>query len=198
MHRFTALQPDGLNPVTYSPCRPIRYVVRPDNGPVIGAALIEEAVTDVAAATGLIFVAEGTTTEPVSADRDHYQPQRYGDRWAPVLVAWATPNELPHLGDDVVGEAGSQRLSRPNGQRAYVSGQVYLDAAKMQLILDTAGPEAARAVIAHELGHLVGLDHVADPTQLMYPQTQAGVTDYQAGDRQGLARLGAGECVNDL
>ncbi|MDQ3465883.1 MAG: M10 family metallopeptidase domain-containing protein [Actinomycetota bacterium] len=198
MHRFAAAQPDGLGPVTYSPCRPIHYVVRPDNAPPAGAALIEEAFSRAAVATGLHFVADGATTEPVTAQRDPYQPQRYGDRWAPVLVAWATPTEVPHFGVDVVGEAGSQRMGRPNGQQVYVSGQVYLDPSKLQHIIDTAGLVAARAIIEHELGHLVGLAHVDDPTQLMHPRAQAAVSGYQSGDLEGLARLGAGECVRDL
>jgi len=51
--------------------------------------------------------------------------------------------------------------------------------------------------VLHELGHLVGLAHVSDPTQLMYPQS-SGVLDLAAGDLTGLAQLGAGECVPDL
>ncbi|WP_422677956.1 matrixin family metalloprotease [Blastococcus brunescens] len=48
----------------------------------------------------------------------------------------------------------------------------------------------------HEIGHLVGLDHVSDRTQLMYPS--AGHTlDFASGDLAGLAALGDGECMTD-
>jgi len=46
------------------------------------------------------------------------------------------------------------------------------------------------------LGHLVGLDHVDDPTQLMH--VVSPVFDLGPGDRAGLARLGAGPCVPAL
>jgi hypothetical protein len=44
----------------------------------------------------------------------------------------------------------------------------------------------------------VGLAHVADASQLMYPQGQAGVIDFRAGDLTGLAALGKGICLPDL
>jgi hypothetical protein len=50
-----------------------------------------------------------------------------------------------------------------------------------------------RAVILHELGHLVGLGHVADPNQLM-SETNYGLHDFGPGDQEGLARLGGGTC----
>lgn len=49
----------------------------------------------------------------------------------------------------------------------------------------------------HELAHVVGLDHVDDPTQLMNPEG-TGVTEFAAGDLAGLAVLGGGQCVPEL
>src|SRR5262249_6108651 len=58
------------------------------------------------------------------------------------------------------------------------------------------GHAIARTAVLHELGHLVGLAHVADPTQVMYPGGSAGVTgEYASGDLAGLARLGQAACV---
>lgn len=49
------------------------------------------------------------------------------------------------------------------------------------------------ADLLHELGHLVGLAHVDEPTELMY-DGNVGQLDFGPGDRQGLAVLGNGEC----
>ncbi|WP_240721531.1 matrixin family metalloprotease [Pseudarthrobacter sp. NamE5] len=54
------------------------------------------------------------------------------------------------------------------------------------------GSALVRAVIMHELAHVVGLDHVNDPTQLMYEENSGQLG---TGDRTGLAMLGSGECV---
>lgn len=51
----------------------------------------------------------------------------------------------------------------------------------------------------HELGHLVGLDHVADPTQLMYSEGgPSQASDWGNGDLAGLNQLGSGGCFPDL
>jgi hypothetical protein len=198
-YRFTVLQADGKTPVAYDPCRPVHYVVRAQGAPVGGEGMLSEAVQQVARATGLQFRDDGTTSEAPSRQREPFQKDRYGDRWAPVLIAWVTPQENPDFAADVVGKGGSIRLGLPGQPQVYVSGQVELDAAKLTAMLTRpGGRDLARAVIEHELGHLVGLAHVTDPTQLMYPQTRPGVTDYAAGDLTGLATLGRGPCAPGL
>lgn len=190
---------DGAEPVTWSPCRPIHFVVRPDNAPAHGAAMIAKAVTGVSEATGLTFTDDGSTDEAPSGERAAYQPERYGDRWAPVLITWATPEEVSDFGLDVAGEAGpTRRTSADGGDTGYVSGTVALDPVKIERIRAHEGEPAARAVILHELGHLVGLDHTDHDDQLLFPHIMAGITTYAAGDRAGLARLGQGSCQPNL
>lgn len=198
-YRFQSTQDDETTPVAWSPCRPIHYVVRTENQPRGGAAGIENAVAAVSAATGLRFVNEGPTTESPDMDRDPYQPERYGDRWAPVLVAWATPDEVPDFGVDIVGEAGSIRVGTPSGDEAFVSGAVFLDPTSYRQIARQAGRPAADAVILHEFGHLVGLAHVNDAKQVMFPRSEPdSPTSYQRGDLAGLAALGRGACQPDI
>ena len=50
----------------------------------------------------------------------------------------------------------------------------------------------------HELGHVVGLDHVEDPTRLMNPVGGDEVTDFATGDLLGLAQLGRGRCFPEI
>ncbi|MBO9554381.1 matrixin family metalloprotease [Cellulomonas sp.] len=197
-YAFSAMQPDGSGPVTYSPCRPIHYVVRPDHAPEGADALLAAAVERVAHATGLQFVADGPTDEAPDPDRAAYQPDRYGKRWAPVLIAWSNAAETPSLAGDVAGTGGSAALTH-DGRSTYVTGAVTIDADELTRLLATPnGRGVATGVITHELGHLVGLAHVDDPTQLMYPTTNMAVTSFAAGDRAGLALLGAGACARDV
>jgi hypothetical protein len=198
-YRFVSTGPDGQGFVAYDPCRPIHYVVagkppRPDAG-----RLLAEAVARVSAASGLVFIADGATAESPRSQRSSYQPERYGDRWAPVLIAWTSPAEEPDLAGDRAGQAGSSAVQLAQGPRVYVSGQVELDAPQLAGVLGRpGGRDIVRGIIQHELAHLLGLDHVNDPEQLMFAQSVPGVTDFAAGDLTGLSVLGTGPCAPEI
>ena len=49
------------------------------------------------------------------------------------------------------------------------------------------------AVLLHELGHVLGLDHVESPGELMYSDN-IGRTTFGPGDLEGLRALGQGPC----
>lgn len=197
-YEFIATQPGSTDPVAFDPCRPIHYVVGPSDQLVDGDQLIADAFARITAASGLVFVDDGTTAEAPSSNRPNFQPGRYGDRWAPVLVAWSGPHELPGLGGDVIGLTSGEPV-RVDGGLVLVSGQVALDAAQLADVWRFNGGRAvAVATIAHELGHLVGLGHVDDPRQLMYPRARALVSSFGNGDLTGLAALGRGRCIDEL
>jgi hypothetical protein len=198
-YAFISFQVDGVTPVAYDPCRPVHYVIRPDGAPEGGEELVLDAFARLSAVTGLRFVHDGASDEPGTLEREIFQPQRYGDRWAPVLVAWETEEQNPALAGDTVGEGGSTAVSLGDGVRVYVTGTVSLDAGQLPEILELRnGTETARSIVLHELGHLVGLGHVDDPDQLMYPEARREVPEFAAGDLTGLAVLGNGACVPEL
>ena len=195
-YAFTMTHPDG-SPVTFDPCRPIHVVVRPDHEPQGGRALLLRALGELSAVTGLRFVDDGATSEALTQPRPSYQPQRYGDRWAPVLVAWSTPAETPLLDGDVLGRAGPTPFATDAETTRYVTGQAVFNGPALDAQLRLGQDDKARAVLLHELGHLVGLAHVEDAFQVMFDTNAYPLASYRSGDRRGLEQLGLGRCFED-
>lgn len=196
-YAFLATNDDGT-PVGFSPCRPLHYVVNDDLAPVGAAGLVHEAIKTVSRATGIRFINDGSTDEQPSAQRDPYQPEAYGERWAPLLVSWTTPEAAPKLKGQIIGTGGSTHYSYGDGPKSFVTGSLELDAPQIGVELNRPdGPAYATAVILHELAHVMGLEHVNDPVQLMYPEI--GTPDgLAAGDLNGLQALSQAPCRKDL
>lgn len=189
-------------PVTYSSCEPIHYVINPAGMPAELPPLIQQAVRQVGSASGLGFTYDGTSAEPPSPDRRSRQPERYGDHWAPVLFAWTDQPPATAAradGSEAFGEGGSTYVAEggARGSTRYVTGRVTLYShALTPLLRGDNGPTRVRAVITHEVGHVVGLDHTDDRDQLMTP-SYTGLTELGPGDLEGLRQLGHGPCVPD-
>ena len=177
-------------PVAYDPCRTVRYEVNVDLAPPGGDRIIRSAVQSISAATGLVFEHVGPT---------HRLPSRrvMSSRRLPVLVAWTTPDTVPELAGRVAGLGGSTAvLDDYADELEYVTGTVSLDAPQLQTVLaQPGGSSHVRAIVMHELGHLVGLDHVSDSNELMH-QDNVGQLDLGPGDREALAALGSGRCFH--
>jgi len=190
---YTVLRRHGGQPVAWDPCQPIHFVVRATGEPPGGRLLLDRALDEISKETGLFFMDDGTTAEAPSADRNPYQPDRYGKQWAPVLIAWSEPGEFAALQGDVVGVGGPVAIDGKNARN--ISGEVVFDGPDIARV--EATPEGATFVydiMLHELGHLVGLGHVDDPTQIMNPVSLRPLAGYGSGDLRGLRALGAGRC----
>ena len=195
---FSMTQPGSFEPVAFDPCRPIDYVIRTAGAPADAQALVELALHRVSEASGLMFRNVGSTDEAPSDDRLNYQPDRYGDRWAPVLISWSTPAEYAQLAGPVIGVTSTEPVDAPDGRLVRVSGEVALDSEQITQQVQAGDRAIALAVITHELGHLVGLGHVNDERELMYPSARPVVTAFGPGDLTGLAALGNGTCFESL
>lgn len=190
-------QPDGTDPVRFDPCRPIHYVTRSTVAATQDPAIVHEAVAAVSASSGIRFVDDGSTDEVPTTGRKPFQPDAYGDRWAPVLIGWTDARESPEL-EGHAGLGGGIPWRDTTGRVSYVSGTVWLDAASLApLLADPAGRDRVRAVVMHELTHVLGATHVDDPAQLMSVDGN-GRTDFGLGDLHALSVLGSGECVPGL
>lgn len=186
-YAFIATQDGSEDPVTYDPCEPIRLVVNDRTAGEDADEVVDRAVGAVADATGLELVVTGRTdARPGTNDVDSLD----ADDPPPVLLAWSDPEEAPDLGGDVVGFAGSAWVVDDDGVSRYKTGEVLLDGPALR----AGGTDMAAAVLQHELGHLLGLDHVDDTGELMYPYSGERV-DWGPGDLAGLQRLGAGTCA---
>ena len=93
-YKFLATNDDGT-PVGYSPCRPLHYVVNAALAPEGAERLVEDSIRTISEATGITFINDGPTGEAPSPTRAPYQKDAYGDRWAPLLIAWTTPGTGP-------------------------------------------------------------------------------------------------------
>ena len=185
-YAFLDTQDGSADPVAWSPCREIHYEVNPEQAPDDWQTILTDAIDEVSRATGLVFVFDGLT------DSRAFDNRFDGERPLPVLIGWAGSDEVLGLEGDVAGLAGpaSTRFAR---QRTYVSGKVVIDANAFDDLGTEQADVAERTVLMHELGHLVGLDHVDDARELMYAET-TGRTSFNTGDLEGLAALGDGRC----
>lgn len=196
VHAFLQTQPGHpRRPVAWDPCREIRYEINPDGAPDDAAdtiAFVQEAIDEVSGLSGLQFDYVGETDRRPSWEAN-LVPR---GRSEPVLIAWADEDEVDELSGDVAGVGGAVSQEAPAGRwRRYVTGQVTLDTDVYELLEDEGDGQArGRAILLHELGHLVGLDHVDSPAELMYAD-EVGLLDYGTGDRNGLVRLGKGRCA---
>lgn len=206
-YSFFEVKADGCSPVRWNPCEPVHYVINPLEAPPTAVADVREAFTRLSRATGMTYVYDGETNEEASAGARRggraYQPERYGERWAPILVHWQRTSR------------GTEDVQIVGGGFPTLAGDVYVtgDLSLNPFVVTDAetrttvaggfgsdvvlGPIGAKGVtwgriILHELAHIMGLGHVRDPSQLMYPETSEHTSPatFRAGDLQGLKLVG--------
>lgn len=205
-HDYLAKWDLDTMPFRWASSEPIHYVLNNDLGPPQAPDIVFAAIADLEAATGLAFVFDGFTTEYVGHQlvggtevpdpRSSYQPSRYGERWAPVWIG-ARPDftftstvgqagPVPHMSLRATQTVVIDGVTYTTGEPTWVSGTVAYHWKNGGVIT----VENLEAIIRHELGHLVGLNHATDHDQLMFPSI-TGVDSYQPGDKLGLHLVGS-------
>jgi len=178
-------------PLRWDACTPIGVVLSTVEAPDGAEDDLREALTRLSDASGLRLELRGTTDERPSADRALVVDTAAGWAWAPVLVGWVAPDAA--LGLTPLDRGIALPVAVRDGDReAFVTGQVALNARRTDLVPGFGDrSDAWGATLLHELVHLVGLDHVDDPSQLMSTDPGSGPVVFGAGDLAGLARVGA-------
>jgi hypothetical protein len=185
-YRFVLTDAVG-RPARWDPCRPVRWAYNPTQMPTWGPAFLREGIATVSAATGLDLVEApptdftpfvGTGGMPSDVDvviafGDSRRFTRLGHgRFAETLPSWGVTSAGPRL-------TGATMALEVDGMAALAPG--------------FGAGRSRGGVLLHELGHVVGLDHVADVHETMnaalLPGSPAG---FGAGDLEGLRRLGRG------
>ena len=185
---FAMRQSGSTEPVGWNPCDTVEYAVNPAGMPDGARALVERAVSRISEATGLEFEDDGDT------DRRPFAGSfvRLGGT-GPVVIGWGDAAEFPELEGGVVGLGGAAPDDGPGGRRYYVGGGLVLDTDVFTAANVAERPRVMEAIVVHELAHVVGLGHVAEPMELMFGDN-SGQVELGPGDREGLARVGSLPC----
>lgn len=180
------LRSDG-SPVRWDPCTPVKWTTRPSDPPWV-RIVTGDALATLSTATGLSFAFIPSGDDAVGPTRP--MSDGHGD-WNPVLVTLTTPEESQWLAQ------ADRALALPatvDGQ--FVTAQILLQANEPLSPDVTTRDGSWGAALMHEWGHVVGLDHVEDPTQLMHDVALSGPAAWAAGDLRGLRQLGTdGTCL---
>ena len=179
-------------PLRWDACAPVLFVLSTVDAPPSAADDVQQALDMLAAASGLSLVLDGTSDERAHTGRPLVERDGEGWRWMPVLIAWAGPDatDLPLTALDR-GLAVPVAV-RDGDREGLVTGQVVINASRTDLVPGFGDrSDAVGATLLHELGHVLGLDHVDDIAQVMSEDPGSGPVRFGDGDLAGLRAVGA-------
>ncbi|GAA1952695.1 hypothetical protein GCM10009798_09900 [Nocardioides panacihumi] len=165
----------------FDPCEPIPVRINYAGAPRNAHALVAAALTRARAATGLTFTYAGRYSGvPFSRQRNGGLPP------SGIGFAWSTSRTVSGLAGPTIGLGGGGWAI--NDRRT--SSGVVIDRS-FHFRQGWTGPNSIGGLLLHELGHALGLEHVKDRSQQMYPlDIGAPNGNYNRGDLAALRRVG--------
>jgi len=187
-YRFIHVDAQG-RPAQWDPCRPLIYQV--DTGQIPGDYLpyVHEAMGRLQQVTGLELMYGGEASDDLMTD-----PRKLPDNT--ILIGWSDPTRLKALDGSALALADLLAVPSSDGRLRIRNGWVILDSTE-SLTPGFVPDKSLGQVLLHELGHVMNLDHVLEPVQLMYPYLGPySPADYQNGDLAGLAWARSPGCMS--
>ena len=180
---------NGFKGQRWTPCglQPgvITYRVNPKGLPSGGLREIKKAFGKVTAGTGFGFRYLGKTKHvPLKKGSNEISPG------ADITIAYSTPRKVPALRGPVVATTPvAATFAFSPIYRIFEAGVVIDKTYRARPGFGPGKPTRGLTLI-HELGHAVGLDHVRDRRQVMYPAPTRNAAAYAKGDLRGLKKVG--------
>jgi len=180
------------NPARWNRCAPIRYAINASSVPSSKPGAVETiraAIQEIASASGYTFQEIGDTAVVPNTG----EPETWMTNQADLFIGFADPVLVARLTGPVAGTTQHRLVYGPDGALRITGAGIAIDATE-----DIAAGFSTRGlgpIVLHELGHVLNLDHVSDPEQLMSPVLNDDSPSHlQPGDLAGLAQLGLQAC----
>ena len=202
---YVWLEKENGKPVRWDPCRTIYWVENSENAPAGSHELLVKAFREIEIRTGLNFSYWGNTNEQYGPDRLPLNRlyRSLDSEWNPVLVTYLDGPDFKRAlaasgnrkDERTAAFAGPVSAWSGNQNSVYVSGSVTVSVPSYKESLGYWGKNMVYSIFLHELGHLIGLNHVESRKELMYPISD-GKAKFGPGDLKGLALAGQAKCLN--
>ena len=190
-------------PASWDPCSSIRWTLNTGADPRLPADIdetVHAAVARLADVTGLRFVYVGPTDAVpdsswwLTGNAEWAGTEHEGNGYAPLNIAFVDRADTDLLPAGVIAEGGAERIVGPDGP-VYVSGSVLVNLNAVSSFNPGFVPGGLGALLLHELGHAMGLDHTDSTHEIMHTRLEHGPGTFGPGDIAGLTTLSSGSCL---